>query len=162
LVLKPILTSGNAHNISKIKTKFNSLENEENDTLIRTVQEFKNWSFQYDSFKLSVHEKVNHLSKRRKIGLFGVGARSISTLYSLDLISSISYAFDESSLKIGKYIPGTKIIIESADNLNKYDIDLILLGVNFENENKVLNNFNFEKARVYSILPPSDILLWDI
>ena len=65
-------------------------------------------------------------------------------------------------MKIGKYIPGTKTIIESADNLNKYDIDLILLGVNFENENKVLNTFDFEKTRVFSILPPSDILLWDI
>ena len=162
LILKPIFTSSKAQDIGRNQTRFRLLENEKDDTVSKTIQEFENWSLQYDSFKLSVRERIDRLSEGGKIGLFGVGARSISTLYSLDLTSTISYAFDESSLKIGRYIPGTETLIEPADNLDKYTIDLILLGVNHENEDKVLSKFNFKNAKVFSILPPSNILLWNI
>ena len=97
-----------------------------------------------------------------RVALFGVGSRSISTLYSLGLINRITAAYDDSTEKVGKYIPGTSIQIAESNQINKDLIQLILLGVNFENEEKVLSHLSPYNVKVKSILPPSAVLLWNI
>jgi hypothetical protein len=40
--------------------------------------------------------------------------------------------------------------------VNDSDLDLVLLGVNFENESKILQKIQSNKFFVRSILPPSE------
>jgi len=126
------------------------------------IEEFNQWVSDYPGFKMNVHSRIDSLvGKDGHIALFGVGSRSLATLYSLDLMRRVSFAFDDSTEKTGKYIPGTNILILPLSMINENEIELILLGVNFENEAKVLPKLRLMQAKVYSILPPSNILLWD-
>lgn len=125
------------------------------------VKEFEAWVSEFENFKTQVSDKINHLvGKTGRVGLFGVGSRSISTLYSLGLIDRLCAAYDDSKEKIGRYIPGTGIQIGPSSSIDEDGIELVLLGVNFENELKVLPKINDKKVKVRSILPPSQILLW--
>ena len=125
------------------------------------IQEFNEWVTSYPKFKTNVHSRIDSLvGKDGRIALFGVGSRSLATLYSLDLMSRVSFAFDDSTEKIGKYIPGTNIQILPSSMIEENEIELILLGVNFENEAKVLPKMRLTNAKIKSILPPSDMLVW--
>jgi 2-polyprenyl-3-methyl-5-hydroxy-6-metoxy-1,4-benzoquinol methylase len=128
----------------------------------REVDEFDSWVSHFESFKAQIRGRIDELvGDEGRVALFGVGSRSISTLYSLDLINKITAAYDDSKEKIGKYIPGTNIQIVQSDQIKKDLIELILLGVNFENEEKVLSYLSPWNIKVKSILPPSAVLLWN-
>ena len=125
------------------------------------VLAFDLWSTNCTNFKNKVVGTINELiGESGRVGLFGVGYRSISTLYSLDLTERIVSAYDDSREKIGKFIPNTKVKIYPSTLLDDDKIDLILLGVNYENEAKIVQNLRANKLLLRSILPPSDILLW--
>jgi 2-polyprenyl-3-methyl-5-hydroxy-6-metoxy-1,4-benzoquinol methylase len=127
------------------------------------VVEFDAWVSSFKTFKTNARKQIDELvGEEGHVGLFGVGSRSISTLYSLDLMSRITKAYDDSLEKIGKHIPGTCIQIAPSAAIEKDEIQLILLGVNSENEAKVLPKLSYKKIQVKSILPPSQILLWDV
>ena len=128
----------------------------------REVDEFDSWVSHFESFKAQIRGRIDELvGDEGRVALFGVGSRSISTLYSLGLINRITTAYDDSKEKIGKYIPGTSIQIVQSDQIKKDLIQLILLGVNFENEEKVLSHLFSYNVKVRSILPPSAVLLWN-
>ena len=130
-------------------------------TVSLEVLEFDTWASNFKSFKKKVTDTINELvGESGRVGLFGVGSRSISTLFSIDLINRIASAYDDSQDKISKYIPNTNLKISPTSSINNDNLDLILLGVNFENEAKILQRFQSEKFLVKSILPPSEILLW--
>jgi 2-polyprenyl-3-methyl-5-hydroxy-6-metoxy-1,4-benzoquinol methylase len=130
-------------------------------TVALEVLEFDSWASNFKSFKKKVMETINELvGESGRVGLFGVGSRSISTLFSTDLINRITSAYDDSPDKLTKYIPNTNLKISPTSSINNDNVDLILLGVNFENEAKILQRFQSEKFLVKSILPPSQILLW--
>jgi 2-polyprenyl-3-methyl-5-hydroxy-6-metoxy-1,4-benzoquinol methylase len=130
-------------------------------TVSLEVLEFDSWASNFKSFKKKVMETINELvGESGRVGLFGVGSRSISTLFSIDLINRITSAYDDSQDKISKYIPNTNLKISPTSSMNNDNLDLILLGVNFENEAKILQRLQSEKFLVKSILPPSQILLW--
>lgn len=124
------------------------------------VLAFDLWTTNFISFKDKVNETVNKLiGESGRVGLFGVGSRSISTLFSIDLINRLTSAYDDSQEKVGKYIPNTKMQIFPTASVDD-EIDLLLLGVNHENEAKILPRFQSNRFFIKSILPPSDILLW--
>lgn len=127
----------------------------------KEVEEFKKWVSQLRAISLSAREEINKLvGETGGVGIVGVGSRSISTLYSLGLIDRITAAYDDSKEKIGKYIPGTSIKISSTNQIGKDSTQLILLGVNSENEEKVLSRLSPISIKFKSILPPSGVLLW--
>ena len=129
----------------------------------REVDEFDSWVSNFESFKAQIRGRIDELvGNEGRVALFGVGSRSISTLYSLDLINRITAAYDDSKEKVGKYIPGTNIQIVQSDQIKKDLIQLILLGVNFENEEKVSSHLFPYNVKLKSILPPSGVLLWNI
>ena len=125
------------------------------------VMAFDLWSASYTNFKNKVVGTINELiGDSGRVGLFGVGSRSISTLYSLDLTERIVSAYDDNKEKIGKYIPNTKVKISPSSLLDDDKIDLLLLGVNHENEAKIVQKLRANKLFLRSILPPSEIILW--
>ncbi len=125
------------------------------------VREFEAWISNFENFKRQAREKIDELvGETGRVGLFGVGSRSISTLYTLGLIDRIAAAYDDSQEKTGKYIPGTSIQIAPSSSIEGDRIELALLGVNCENEFKVYPRLEAKQIKARSILPPSQILLW--
>ncbi|EMN97181.1 hypothetical protein LEP1GSC110_0053 [Leptospira interrogans serovar Medanensis str. UT053] len=69
----------------------------------------------------------------------------------------MSYFIDDQTEKQNLYVPGSRLQIISSDKLSE-KIDHVLLGVNTENENRVLTK-RLNKGITYnSILPPSRLL----
>ena len=70
----------------------------------------------------------------------------------------INFAIDDDKNKLGYYIPGSKIKIKSSDYLKNKNIDLCILGMNFESEKKILRKYEaFLKngGKFVSIYPSS-------
>jgi hypothetical protein len=77
-------------------------------------------------------------------------------------MKKISLAIDDDPTKQGKYLPGTSILIRSREDGFKLlkENSLVLLGVNGENEKKLLDEIAPRNNCVFkSILPPSEHLL---
>ena len=128
-----------------------------------TVELFRAWAIEFSKFKLNIQTEVkSFIESQLDVAVYGIGARSSCFLNYMDISKLVSLAIDDDPAKQGKYLPGTDILIRSRDDgfsLLKEN-SLILLGVNGENENKLLNQIApFKSCQFKSILPPSDFLL---
>jgi SAM-dependent methyltransferase len=129
----------------------------------RTVDSFRKWANSFDPFRKQIQADLQEfVSQDLPIALYGVGSRSSFFLNVTNSMEMISFAIDDDLAKQGKYLPGTDILIRSRNdgfNLLKEN-SLILLGVNGENEKKLLDQIApFKSCQFKSILPPSDFLL---
>ena len=128
-----------------------------------TIDSFRKWALRFDSFRQQVEAELqDFVSRDLPIALYGVGARSSVFLNVTKSMSKISLAIDDDPAKQGKYLPGTSILIRSREDGFKLlkENSLVLLGVNGENENKLLNEIAPRNKWVFkSILPPSEHLL---
>jgi hypothetical protein len=127
------------------------------------VDSFRKWAQRFDPFRSQVQAELqDFVSRDLPIALYGVGSRSSFFLNVTGSMDKISFAIDDDHTKQGKYLPGTDILIRSRDDgfsLLKDD-SLILLGVNGENEKKLLSEISPRDNWIFkSILPPSDNLL---
>lgn len=127
------------------------------------VDSFRKWAQCFDPFRRQVQAELQYfVSRDLPIALFGVGSRSSFFLNVTGSMGKISFAIDDDPAKQGKYLPGTDILIRSRDDgfsLLKEN-SLILLGVNGENERKLLDQISpFKNCQFKSILPPSEFLL---
>ena len=128
-----------------------------------TVDSFRVWAKRFDPFRDAVKKELQVLANNdAPIALFGVGRRSSFFLNVTNINDKISFAIDDDPAKQGKYLPGTSILIRSREDGFKLlkENSLVLLGVNGENENKLLDEIAPQKNWVFkSILPPSKHLL---
>lgn len=129
----------------------------------KTSDSFRKWAQSFDLFCQKVQAELQEfVSRDLPIALYGVGSRSSFFLNVTKSMSMISFAIDDDLSKQGKYLPGTNILIRSRDDgFNRLkENSLILLGVNGENENRLLDQIGlFKNCRFKSILPPSDFLI---
>jgi 2-polyprenyl-3-methyl-5-hydroxy-6-metoxy-1,4-benzoquinol methylase len=108
----------------------------------------------YDTFKEHLH---NFLSSQTKpIAIYGCGARSCTFVNFLDIAQFIEIFIDDQEEKQNLYVPMCDIQILPWDN--KYINYTILLGVNNENEHKVIQKRNLDIKNTYSILQPSSLI----
>ena len=121
---------------------------------------WKNWSDKFQVFKDLINEEVKILSKDKPIILYGVGARSSVFVNFLELSDKLSFAIDDAPFKQNKFMPfsKTEIISSSHDKIKSDGGYLILLGVNAENEKKLIENSFVSQNSFISILPPSEYL----
>lgn len=94
----------------------------------------------------------------KKIVVYGAGARLCSLINFIGLGSYIEFIVDDQPEKQGKYMPGSKLPILPSDALIKHNIDLCLLAVNAECEDKVIAKhpeFQKKGGLFISALPPS-------
>jgi SAM-dependent methyltransferase len=127
------------------------------------VDSFRKWAQCFDPFRRQVQAELqDFVSRDLPIALYGVGSRSSFFLNVTGSMGKISFAIDDDPAKQGKYLPGTDIMIRSRDDgfsLLKEN-SLILLGVNGENERKLLDQISpFKNCQFKSVLPPSEFLL---
>ena len=127
------------------------------------VDSFRKWAKCFDPFRSQVQAELQYFASRDlPIALYGVGSRSSFFLNVTRSMGNISFAIDDDPAKQGKYLPGTEILIRSRENGFKLlkENSLVLLGVNGENEKKLLSEISPQNKWVFkSILPPSENLL---
>ena len=85
---------------------------------------------------------LEQLSSNRpgKIALYGVPAKIVLLIQYFGLEKYIDYAVEESSLKVGKFVPGTKIEIKSREFWVNDDPATTIIGAyNFANDIKKKN-----------------------
>lgn len=97
-----------------------------------------------------------------RVAIYGAGARCCSLINFIGLGPFVEFVVDDQPEKQGKYMPGSHLPIVPGDELERRSINLCLLAVNTENEDKVLSkhpSLQEANSQFASILPPSDRLL---
>ena len=129
----------------------------------KTISLFNRWAEIFYEFAKDIQEELQaFVDTNSRIALYGVGNRAQFFLNVLEINDKIFLAIDDDPNKQGKYLPGTSILVHSReDGLKSLPTgSLLLLGVNGENENKLIQEISLHKRFIYkSILPPSNNLL---
>lgn len=109
----------------------------------------------WPKFKENLNNNISE--KNSPIAMYGCGARSSNFINFTGISTMIDCFIDDQPEKQNLYVPGCELKISPWDSeyFNKH---LILLGVNTENEYKVINNRSLKENNYYSILPPSRYL----
>ena len=101
-------------------------------------------------------ERINSdLANEKNLYLYGCGNRSSNFVNFFELNNIINF-IDDQKEKQGLFVPGSNAEILSPENKNFNG--LYLIGVNTENENKVISKLKNFNSSYYSILPPSRLL----
>src|SRR5205823_3573717 len=105
---------------------------------------------------------VRFLEEQRKAGkriaIYGAGCRACCLINYTGIASHLEFAMDDQPEKQGKYMPGSRSPVLSSDALLERSINLCLLAVNAENEEKVVGKHQayLEKGGQFaSVHPPS-------
>lgn len=111
-------------------------------------------------------EFIRYLHKHQKgggkVALYGAGCRACSLINFAGLSPYLEFVLDDQIEKQGKYMPGSRLPILPGESLEKYSVDLCLLAVNAENDEKVMakhREYQKKGGCFVPILPPSDNLL---
>ena len=127
--------------------------------LVARIESFKtNW----ESYKKDINEKLKKFKKAdKKIALYGAGARATNFINFCEIGSLLECIVDDQPEKQNKFLPGSRLPICGSENLNSLGIDLCLLAVNAENEEKVISKhakFLNNNGKFTSVFTPSSKL----
>lgn len=150
-VLISVVSPNNKIGKNNIVTKLNDIKIENQRVNFSEKKLFKKKAYISKFF-----QKMK--DKRKKIALFGTGHTACLFVNLFGLDKFINFAIDDDKNKLGYYIPGSNIKIKSSDHLKNDNIDLCILGMNFESEKKILRKFSsFSKngGKFVSIYPSS-------
>jgi len=134
-----------------------------NNSIADDFSSFKRWSNGFLTFRENVKKEIKSYNNQGfEVVLYGVGSRSSPFLNIVGICDMLSFAIDDDPRKQGKFLPGSNIEIVSREiglgRLNSQS--LVLLGVNKENEEKLISELSFHNSLTFkSILPPSEYLL---
>jgi 2-polyprenyl-3-methyl-5-hydroxy-6-metoxy-1,4-benzoquinol methylase len=98
----------------------------------------------------------------KSVAVYGAGCRACSLINFAAIGPYLKCVFDDQSEKQGAYMPGSRLPILPGDTLPDSGIDICLLAVNDENEEKVVakhRSFLERGGKFLSVLPPSKVLL---
>lgn len=133
------------------------------ESIDKTVKFFRMWASSFANFKRNtIAETQKYIDSGGDVVLYGVGARSSCFLNFTEITQKLSFAIDDSQAKQGKYLSGTSVLIRSREDGLRLikENSLVILGVNGENEKKLLDEITPHKRCDFkSILPPSENLL---
>jgi 2-polyprenyl-3-methyl-5-hydroxy-6-metoxy-1,4-benzoquinol methylase len=104
---------------------------------------------------------LNEKIKGKKIAVYGAGSRIFCFLNYTGVWAQIDFIVDDQVEKQGKFMPGAGVPILASDCLYGAEVDICLLGVNTENEDKVISrhaNWQLDGGKFLSVLPPSSRL----
>ena len=123
--------------------------------------ENKNYAQNIDYYTKSwttFNEELEKFLKKmnKPIAIYGCGARSSTFVNFTNISKDIDVFIDYQEEKQNHFLPGSNIPIVSWND--KYSDYIILLGVNTENEFKVINKRGLDLKNTFSILPPSSLI----
>ena len=98
----------------------------------------------------------------KKVAVYGAGARAFCLINFAGLASYIDVILDDQKEKQGRFMPGGRLPIVSSEILYTQGIDICLLAVNAENEDKVISKhlkWKEKGGQFWSVFPPSNHLL---
>jgi SAM-dependent methyltransferase len=103
----------------------------------------------------------------KKVAVYGAGARAFCLINFAGLAPYIEVILDDQPEKQNKFMPGGRLPIVSGEALYAQEIDICLLTVNTENEDKVIAKhakWVEQGGQFWSVFPPSDRLLpvWEV
>ena len=114
-------------------------------------------------FRESLREYLLDLKAQgHRIAVYGTGARSSTVVNFSEIGHLIEFFVDDQEEKQGLWVPGCKLSIRPGHSLYEERITFCLLGVNKENESKVMEKHKewTKNGGIFrSILPPSDMLI---
>lgn len=117
----------------------------------------------WPAFRQAIGEFLSSQKRAgKKIAVYGAGSRVFCLLNFTDITSSIDVIVDDQPEKQNKFMPGGRLPIVSSDALHSQGIDICLLAVNTENEDKVIAKHAAwvqQGGTFWSVLPPSERLL---
>lgn len=122
---------------------------------------FDRWASDFASVKARIQDWVQSVSKDSQIVLYGVGCRSTNFVNIMGLGPYLSAVVDAQEGKQGKYVPGFGLEILKPGDITELGLEAptVLLGVNAENEQKVIDSSPFSAGSWVSVLPPSPRLI---
>jgi len=94
----------------------------------------------------------------RRVAIYGAGCRACCLINYTGIAPHIEFVVDDQREKQGQYMPGSRLPVLSSDALRERSIDLCLLAVNAENEEKVIGKHRayLERGGQFaSVHPPS-------
>jgi len=109
---------------------------------------------QWSNFNSKLHNFLD--MQDRPIVIYGCGARSSTFVNFTNIGKYIQVFVDDQAEKQSNILPGSNIVIKPWND--KYKDYIVLLGVNAENEYKVIRKRGLDIVNTYSILPPSSLL----
>jgi len=154
---KEIIFSGRAQMaIFEFSRTINETRYQQTERVTSTQSEISNLLNRLDLAKSKFNALVDSVHKKSgRVILFGVGSRSMGSLWSIDSVGGIDVFIDSSPGKVGFTVPGTSKSIDSEIWLENLEPkDLVLLGVNLEDEQSVIAKIG-ERCQVLSLLSPS-------
>ena len=107
----------------------------------------------WPSFVNCLHEFLN--SYKKNVVMYGCGCRSTNFLNLTDSSSYIDCFIDDQTEKQDLFVPGASTLQVEPWNQKKFEDCIFLLGVNTENEYKVIKQKKLNEDSFFSILPPS-------
>tara|TARA_B100000315_G_C14569981_1_gene584985 strand:+ start:714 stop:1889 length:1176 start_codon:yes stop_codon:yes gene_type:complete len=116
---------------------------------VEDLDQIISYGLQWPRFKEQAQEMV---SSRNEVAIYGCGARSSTFVNFLEL-ENVAFFIDDQKEKQKYFVPGRRLEIVSWDD--HCSDGFFLLGVNTENEIKVINKRKLNARQFASILPPS-------
>jgi SAM-dependent methyltransferase len=117
----------------------------------------------WSGFRLQIVDFLKYKKNDgQKIAIYGAGARSFCLINFTGLAPFIDVILDDQPEKQHKFMPGGRLPVVPSDILYSNKIDICLLAVNTENEEKVITRHSKwveQGGQFWSIFPPSDRLL---
>ena len=113
------------------------------------------WLFYGENWEIFKKKMCELILSKNKVAIYGCGARSNTLVNFLGLENALCY-IDDQKEKQGFFVPGSKLEILPWDD--SWSNGYFLLGVNTENEMKVIQNKTLNERQFLSILPPSRFL----
>ena len=116
------------------------------------VEKWLSYGENWEIFKKQMGEFI---SSKQKAVVYGCGSRSSTFVNFLELGNTVFF-IDDQKEKQNHFVPGSKLEILPWDD--SWSDAFFLLGVNAENEMKVIRNRDMNIQQLASILPPSRYL----
>ena len=118
----------------------------------KEVSKILKYKESWDNYNYKLREFLDSLSS--PIAIYGCGARSCNFVNFTGIGNYIDSFIDDQKEKQDLYVPGNNLRINKWDKQYYQDF-IFLLGVNTENEYKVIQKKEIPLDRFYSICPPS-------
>ena len=122
---------------------------------------FNNKNLEEDKFLIK--QKIKKLREKNfQICLFGTGHSALTFVNILNIQNQLDIIVDDDKNKFKMVLPGTNLKITNSNNLKNLDKIIILLGVNYESEKKIISKIKKlnKKVKYFSVYKNSKFNLF--